>query len=86
MQKLAQFIINTFIFFTHYAQNVLSYIDRKSTIKGFCLDYCFIIRHSENLREIDEAYPYGIDLDWSKLILTKKAWEICNCFPRVGLM
>jgi hypothetical protein len=37
------------------------------------------------LREIDDAYPSAISLDWSKLLLTQKAWDFCSCFPKVGI-
>ncbi|MEM6397996.1 MAG: acyloxyacyl hydrolase [Bacteroidota bacterium] len=67
------------------AQDYATFEDSKPTILGLSVDYGFLIKHSQSLREIDDAYPYAIRLSWSKQLLTKKAFEFCNCFPRVGL-
>lgn len=59
--------------------------DASPTIIGLNLDYGYILKHSENLRSLDDAYPKAISVEWSKLLLTKSAWEFCNCFPRLGV-
>ncbi|MBZ9651070.1 acyloxyacyl hydrolase [Psychroflexus montanilacus] len=60
-------------------------IDQTSTLVGMSFDYAYILKHSENLRELDDAFPVGIGLELSKMLLTRKAWEFCNCLPRVGV-
>ena len=67
------------------SQNNEAFTEKKVTVFGLGLDYGFLIKHTESLREIEEAYPSSISIDWSKILLTQKAWEFCNCFPRVGV-
>ena len=55
------------------------------TLIGFSIDYSYILQHTSSLEEIGDAYPTGISLDWSKLLLGNKAWEFCNCFPKLGV-
>jgi len=55
------------------------------TFIGISLDYGSVLQHTTLLKEIGDAYPSAIGLDWSKLLLTQKAWEFCNCFPRIGV-
>lgn len=66
------------------AQDNPSAIESTPTIIGLSLDYGYILKHSENLRQLDDAFPSSVAVDWSKMLLTKKAWDFCNCFPRVG--
>ena len=67
------------MFDSSYAQ------ERKSaTVLGLSADIGYILKHSENLREFDDAYPVGIAVEWSKMLLTKSAWEFCNCIPKLG--
>jgi hypothetical protein len=61
------------------------HVDKKVTVLGVNLDYGFLIKHTPTLEEIPDAYPSGISVSWSKFILTKNAWEFCNCFPRFGV-
>lgn len=61
-----------------------SVIDHPTFI-GSSLDYSYILQHTSSLREIGDAYPKGISLEWSKLLLSRKAYEFCNCFPKLGL-
>jgi len=70
---------------TIFAQEEAAFVESRPTILGLTVDYGFLIKHSESLREIDNAYPFGIGLDWSKQLITRSAWEFCNCFPRMGV-
>lgn len=54
------------------------------TYIGMSLDQAYVLQHTGSLEEIGDAYPSGISLDWSKLLLNKNAWEFCNCFPKLG--
>jgi len=67
------------------SQKDSTFVDSRPLFLGLSLDYGFLLKHSESLRQIDDSYPYGIRLDASKLLLTKKSWEFCNCFPRAGI-
>ncbi len=58
---------------------------KNPTIIGVNVDYGFILKHTSSLREIGNAYPSAISIDWSQLLLTQNAWEFCNCFPRIGI-
>ncbi len=66
------------------AQQEANSLSARPTVLGVSADYGFLIKHTASLREIDDAYPYGISVDWGKLLLTQKAWEFCSCFPKVG--
>lgn len=59
--------------------------NEKINFIGSSLDFGFLIKHTPSLREIDDAYPSAISVDWSQLLLTQNAWEFCNCFPRIGV-
>ncbi|WP_127845123.1 acyloxyacyl hydrolase [Psychroflexus aestuariivivens] len=87
MKKLFLIALLLSISFTPllWSQNQGSDIDQKPTLIGVSFDYGYILKHSENLRELDDAFPVGIGLEWSKMLLTKNAWEFCNCLPRIGV-
>lgn len=44
-----------------------------------------VIIHSRDLRPIEDSYPTGLELDlgWHKI--SQKAWESCECYPKVGV-
>ncbi|WP_234734644.1 acyloxyacyl hydrolase [Tellurirhabdus bombi] len=44
----------------------------------------FIIPHSSELRSISGSKPIGFELTYSRMALSRRAWERCNCFARVG--
>lgn len=84
MKHLLLFLL-AFAFGYLKAQGDTTFTDSKPSAIGLNFDYGFLIKHSESLREIEDSYPFAIRLDWSKHLLTQKAWAFCNCFPRVGL-
>lgn len=45
----------------------------------------FIIPHSSELKGISNTTPWGIQVEWSKLRATEKAWNNCNCYAQSGL-
>lgn len=67
------------------AQQNPTFKESRPTFIGLNLDYGFILKHSESLKNLDSAHPSALTIDWSKLLLTQKAWDFCNCFPRVGV-
>jgi len=68
-----------------FSQEVTTGEIRNATVLGVNMDYGHILKHTPSLKAIDDAYPVGISVEWSKLLLTKSAWDICNCFPRLGV-
>ena len=68
-----------------YAQSDSTFVESRPTFVGLNLDYGFLIKHTASLRELEDSYPSGINVEWSKLLLTQKAWDFCNCFPKVGV-
>ncbi|MEM1339777.1 MAG: acyloxyacyl hydrolase [Bacteroidota bacterium] len=87
MKNFLLFLLGFFFMkLTAYCQKKDSlHVDSRPVILGVSFDYGFLLRHSQSLREIEDAYPFGIRMDGSKLLLTRKSWEFCNCFPRVGV-
>ena len=68
----------------HSQTDQLNFEESQPTIIGLNFDYGFLLPHTQALKDINDAYPIGISLDWSQWLLTKNAWDFCNCFPRVG--
>lgn len=44
----------------------------------------FIIPHSAELKPVSDTNPIGLQLEYNKLKLDRKAWETCNCYGRTG--
>lgn len=82
--KLNQTFINLLLIFLPLLSSAQN-IDSTSTLWGLKTHWGFIIPHSEELKEIANTSPWGVQLDWSKLNLTQKAWDQCNCYAKVGL-
>ncbi len=80
------FILCFIIFYqSAKAQTDSTFVESRPTFIGVNLEYGILLRHTETLQLLDPANPYGINVEWSKQLLTKKAWEFCNCFPKVGV-
>jgi len=67
------------------AQTDSTFVESKPTFIGINFEYGSLLKHAPTLRQIPDAYPSGISVDWSKLLLTQKAWDFCSCFPKVGV-
>nr|WP_298999698.1 acyloxyacyl hydrolase [uncultured Allomuricauda sp.] len=86
MKNVCLLLIGLIFFnFKGHCQKDTVFVESKPLFLGLSFDYGFLLRHSKSLREIEDAYPFGIRADGSKLLLTRKSWEFCNCFPRVGV-
>ena len=59
--------------------------DKPTYVSGVNGQAGFIIPHSDDLKEISESTPWGLALDFSKLMVSDKAWSNCNCYSKVGL-
>ena len=55
-------------------------------VLGVRQHYGFIIIHSRELRAFEDAYPRGTELTLNWHLMERKSWEVCNCYPRVGLL
>lgn len=60
--------------------------DSSLFVVGLRQHYGFIIIHSRELRPIKDSYPFGTELTLNWHLMDKKSWEVCNCYPRVGLL
>jgi hypothetical protein len=52
---------------------------------GLKTHYGFIISHSEEVKPISQSNPYGIQLEYSRLKTSDKAWKTCYCYGRTGV-
>lgn len=52
---------------------------------GTKIDYGFIIPHSESIRSISYSRPRGFAIDVGWLLLGKRAWDYCYCYPESGI-
>lgn len=82
MRPSAIFIVMIFCSVSSLAQNTES---ANPTIYGLRTHYGFIIPHSEELEDISETSPWGLQVEWSKLMIRERSWNNCNCYAQVGL-
>lgn len=47
--------------------------------------YGLIISHSEEVKDISQSNPYGIQLEYSRLKTGDDAWQSCYCYGRSGI-
>jgi hypothetical protein len=86
MKNIFLFILLFFsLSFIVRAQNDSTMVDSRPTVLGISFDYGFLLKHTDFLRELDDSHPVAVRIDWSKHLVTRKSWEFCNCFPRVGV-
>ena len=52
---------------------------------GLKSSYGFIIPHREELKDVSKSSPAGFQFDLSKQYLTQRTWDLCGCYPRIGL-
>ncbi len=52
---------------------------------GLRLHRGYIIPHSDSIASISYSNPYQIELDASLHLTNQRAYQSCNCFPRVGM-
>jgi hypothetical protein len=44
-----------------------------------------VLIHSRELRPIEDSYPLGVELDFAWHKISRKAWESCMCYPKLGM-
>lgn len=53
---------------------------------GLGAQYGFVFAHSEAVRNTKGSHPYGGELLLSWQRNDQKTWDLCNCYPRKGLL
>ncbi|MDY8137783.1 acyloxyacyl hydrolase [Aquimarina sp. 2201CG5-10] len=56
-----------------------------ATFYGMKSHYGFIIAHTPDLKPISQTNPFGLQLEYSKLRTSDKAWKTCHCYGRSGV-
>lgn len=73
------------LFFTSLPKLLAQDSLKTTTVWNVQAHYGFIIPHSSELKPVSNSNPAGLQLDWSKLLLSQKAWNSCNCFSQLGV-
>ena len=47
--------------------------------------YGIILPHSEKIEHLTHTNPFGIEIDYSWLMLKDKNWQQCNCYSKTGI-
>ncbi|WMJ73945.1 acyloxyacyl hydrolase [Cytophagaceae bacterium ABcell3] len=73
------FVLLGWLFLSHhaFAQSI-----KRFEVEG---QYGMIIPHSPAVRDISKPNPWGINLSYSSLGLSKEHWRACNCFYYTGV-
>jgi hypothetical protein len=45
----------------------------------------FVLIHSRDLAPVRNSYPFGLELDYAWHKVSARAWESCNCYPKIGV-
>ncbi|MBC8486771.1 MAG: acyloxyacyl hydrolase [Bacteroidetes bacterium] len=54
-------------------------------ISGVRLHYGFIFAHTKDIQKAAHSHPVGIQVDFGWHLTSNKAYDYCNCYPRLGL-
>ena len=62
--------------------------DNSNSLFSFAVKqhYGFIIIHSRSIRAIKDSYPIGTEFNFNWQKIDKKSWDLCHCYPRVGVL
>lgn len=44
----------------------------------------FVLIHSRDLVPVRHSNPSGLEIDWAWHKVSRKAWQSCHCYPKVG--
>ncbi|MEQ9300337.1 MAG: acyloxyacyl hydrolase [Cyclobacteriaceae bacterium] len=58
---------------------------QRHPVYGLSGHYGWIIPHSSELQAISQSAPIGLQLDWSRVKTSERAWDSCNCYSQTGL-
>ncbi|SEL83732.1 Lipid A 3-O-deacylase (PagL) [Aquimarina amphilecti] len=74
--------IDTILFIILIQTSMLAQMN--PTFIGAKSHYGFIIAHSPELKSISQTNPYGLQLEYSWLKTSDKAWKTCFCYGKSG--
>ncbi len=60
-------------------------IETAPPVIGIRPHYGFIIVHSRDIRPVKDSYPFGVGIEISRHQNSKKTFDRCLCFPRLGV-
>jgi hypothetical protein len=52
---------------------------------GLRAHYGFIVPHSSTIKNISWSKPWGIEADYTWLLMGENNWKYCFCYPRAGV-
>lgn len=90
LKQLLVFLMLNMLWCNSYEQTISS--DRqRDTLKdmfsiGAGIHHGFIFAHSPEVENTKGANPTGIELNFSWQRNDAYVWDLCNCFPRKGLL
>ena len=92
--QFLNFLVKKFILLlvilNFYNANAINNLSEKNINNIFSYSiksqYGYIIIHSQEIRSIKNSYPKGVELNLNWLKNSKKTWELCNCYPKVGIL
>lgn len=58
---------------------------RSAVVLGLRGHYGFIIPHSASIRSISYSKPWALEADIAWQLTRMRAWQQCNCYPRLGI-
>ena len=84
------FVAIAVLFFCSSAKGIAAIssdsISHNPFVLGLRQHYGFVIIHSREIRAIKDSYPTGTELTASWQKMDKKSWDLCNCYPRSGIL
>lgn len=70
------------IFFFLFFSDVTAQTNKRMSLEG---QYGFIIPHSQDLKEISQSNPFGVNIHYQAMNMGKNRWNACNCFHYLGV-
>lgn len=61
-------------------------VDKRAIFSvGLRLHGGYFLKHSATLKELKEAYPWGVEADLGWQLTSRQAYAFCSCYPRAGV-
>ena len=92
MKRMALLFGFVLLLFSCFSQDT-GYLHKRTTFPktnifsvGAGGQYGFIFAHSEEVENTKGSYPYGAEILLSWQRNDRQSWDLCNCYPRKGLL
>jgi hypothetical protein len=92
MKYMALVVVFVLLLFSCFSQDT-GYLHKQTTSPKATIfslgaggQYGFIFAHSEAVENTKGSYPYGAEILLSWQRNDRQAWDLCNCYPRKGLL